>query len=145
MPYGLAADLVVVVHVAFIAFVLVGGYAAWRWPRLLWAHVPALALTVTLFAFGADCPLTDLERYLRREAGEAVYRDGFVAHYLVPGVPDGVRGVLLPVAVITLTAIAYSGCWRRARPSRRAPAAGATSPPASVPTTRPSRAARRGS
>jgi Protein of Unknown function (DUF2784) len=141
--YGLAADLVVVVHVAFVAFVLVGGYAAWRWPWLLWLHVPALALTVTLFAFGADCPLTDLEKYLRREAGEAVYRDGFVAHYLLPGVPDGARGSMLPALVVTLTVIAYAGYWRRARRSRPARRAAATSRPASGPTTPPSRAARR--
>jgi hypothetical protein len=145
MPYAFAAALVVVAHVAFIAFVLVGGFIAWRWPRLLWAHVPALALTVMFFAFGADCPLTNLEKYLRREAGEPVYRDGFIAHYLLPGVPDGVRGVVLPVAVVTVTSIAYAGWMRRARPSSRSSGAGATSRPASVTTTRPSRAARRGS
>jgi hypothetical protein len=145
MLYAATADLVVVAHAAFIAFVLLGGFLAWRWPRVLWAHVPALALTVVLFAFGADCPLTDLEKYLRRQAGDAVYRDGFVAHYLLPGVPDGVRGVVLPVLVVTVTAIAYAGCWRRARPSRRAPRGAGTWPPASAPTTRPSRAVRRGS
>jgi Protein of Unknown function (DUF2784) len=140
-----AADLVVVAHATFIAFVLLGGFLAWRWPRVLWAHVPALVLTAVLFAFGMDCPLTDLEKYLRRQAGEAVYRDGFVAHYLLPGVPDGVRGIVLPALVVTVTAIAYAGCWRRARLSRRAPGAAGTRPPASAPTTRPSRAVRRGS
>ena len=28
---------------AFIVFVAVGGLMAWRWPRLLWLHVPAVA------------------------------------------------------------------------------------------------------
>jgi Protein of Unknown function (DUF2784) len=144
MLYARAADLAVFVHVAFIAFVVLGGYATWRWPRLVWVHLPAVAVIGLLFAFGADCPLTDLEKYLRRQAGEAVYRDGFVAHYLVPGVPDAVRGVVLPVAVVTLTAIAYAGLLRRVRPSSPGPAAADTRPRASASTTPPSRAARPG-
>ena len=144
MLYARAADLVVFVHIAFIAFAVLGGYATWRWSRLIWVHVPAVAVIALLFAFGADCPLTDLEKYLRRQAGEAVYRDGFVAHYLLPGVPDTVRGVVLPVAVVTLTAIAYAGWLRRARPSSPGRAAAGTPPPASASTTRPSRVARPG-
>jgi Protein of Unknown function (DUF2784) len=141
MLFARAADLVVIVHVAFIAFVLLGGYAAWRWPRLVWVHVPSVVVIGVLFAFGADCPLTDLEKYLRRQAGESVYRDGFVAHYLVPGAPDDVRSVVLPVVVVTLTAIAYAGLLRRARPSRPARRAAGTRPRVSAPTTRPSRVA----
>jgi hypothetical protein len=144
MLYGRAADLVVFVHIAFIAFVVLGGYATWRWPRLVWVHLPALATIGILFAFGADCPLTDLEKYLRRQAGEAVYRDGFVAHYLLPGVPDTVRGVVLPVVVVTLTAIAYARRLQRVRPSSPGPAAAGTRPRASASTTPPSRAARPG-
>jgi hypothetical protein len=144
MLYARAADLVVIVHIAFIAFAVLGGYATWRWPRLVWVHVPAVAVIGLLFAFGADCPLTDLEKYLRRQAGEAVYREGFVAHYLLPGVPDGVRAVVLPIVVVTLTAIAYAGRLQRARPSSPGRAAASTRPPVSASTTRPSRAARPG-
>jgi hypothetical protein len=115
MLYARAADLVVVLHAAFIAFALFGGYAAWRWARLVWVHVPALAIIGVLFVFGADCPLTDLEKFLRRQAGESVYREGFVAHYLLPGVPDGTRAVVLPVLVVVLTAGAYVGYVARRR------------------------------
>jgi hypothetical protein len=122
MLYARSADLVVIVHAAFIAFVLVGGYAAWRLPRLVWVHIPAVLLTAALFAFGADCPLTDLEKYLRRRAGEPVYRDGFVAHYLLPIVPDGARAVALPVFVVVLTAAAYAGYIARRRRASAEPA-----------------------
>jgi Protein of Unknown function (DUF2784) len=142
MLYARAADLVVVLHVAFIAFALLGGYAAWRWPRLVWVHVPAVATIGLLFAFGADCPLTDLEKYLRRQAGDAVYRDGFVAHYLLPGVPDGVRGVVLPIVVVTVTGIAYAGVVRRVPPSGPARAAGGTRRRESATTMHRSRGAR---
>lgn len=69
MLYERSADLVAITHVAFIAFLFVGGYAAWRFPRLLWVHIPAVVFTAAIFAFGADCPLTDLEKYLRHQAG----------------------------------------------------------------------------
>lgn len=145
MLYAHAADVVVLVHVAFIVFVLVGGYLVWRWPQVVWAHVPAALVIAVLFAFGADCPLTNLEKFLRRQAGEAVYRDGFVAHYLLPGVPDGVRAVVLPVMVVTMTVIAYGGFLRRALRHRPASAVGGIRRRASSSTTRPSRAAPHGS
>jgi Protein of Unknown function (DUF2784) len=117
MLYARAADLVAFTHAAFVAFLLVGGFVAWRWPRLVWAHLPAVVVTATVFAFGADCPLTDLEKYLRREAGERAYRDGFIAHYLLPMVADGVRAIAVPVVVVVVTAIAYGGyIARRRRP-----------------------------
>lgn len=108
MPYAGAADLVAIVHLAFIVFLLAGGFLAWRWPRLVWVHLPAVAVTATVFAFGADCPLTDLEKYLRRQAGERPYRDGFIAHYLLPMVPDGVRTIAVPVLVVMVNVAAYA-------------------------------------
>jgi Protein of Unknown function (DUF2784) len=122
MLYAPAADLVVVLHLAFIVFVLAGGYMAWRWPRLAWAHIPALAIVATLFALSADCPLTDLEKYLRREAGQSAYQDGFVAHYLAPGVPDGLRAVGQLALVAVLTIGAYVGNVARRRRAGAAPA-----------------------
>ncbi len=104
-----SADLVAVVHAAFIAFLLVGGFLAWRWPRLVWAHMPAVVVTAAVFAFGADCPLTDLEKHFRRQAGERVYRDGFTAHYLLPMVPDGARTVAVPLFVVVVNAATYAG------------------------------------
>jgi hypothetical protein len=80
-----------------------------------WAHLPAVIVTAALFAFGADCPLTDLERFLRHQAGVPAYRGGFVAHYLLPGVPDGLRAVGVPVFVVALTAVAYTGYVARRR------------------------------
>jgi|SRR5215813_12010712 len=118
MLYARAADLVAVAHVAFIVLLLAGGFLAWRWPRLVWVHLPAVVVTATVFALGADCPLTDLEKYLRRQAGERAYRGGFIAHYLLPMVPDGVRTVAVPVVVVVVNAAAYA-VLARATISRR--------------------------
>ena len=42
MPYTFLADVVVLVHLLFVAFLLFGGVLVWRWTRLGWIHVPAV-------------------------------------------------------------------------------------------------------
>jgi hypothetical protein len=84
MWYRAAADLVMVVHLLFISFVVGGAFLAWRWPRIIWAHIPAAVYHALVEFAGFTCPLTLLENYLRRRAGQAGYRGGFIAHYLVP-------------------------------------------------------------
>ncbi|MCL4865603.1 MAG: DUF2784 family protein, partial [Gemmatimonadales bacterium] len=39
----LLADLVLVLHLAFLVFVLAGGLLALRWRRVPWLHLPAAA------------------------------------------------------------------------------------------------------
>ena len=76
------ADMVVVVHLAFIVFVAVGGLMAWRWPKVLWLHVPAVVWAAGIVTVGYPCPLTSLEDDLRSRGGDRVYPGGFIAHYL---------------------------------------------------------------
>lgn len=87
---SLAADAVLVVHLAFILFVMFGaGFVVWR-PRVAWLHLPALAWGVWISATHGICPLTPLENTLRRAAGEAGYAGSFIDHYLMPLIyPDG--------------------------------------------------------
>jgi hypothetical protein len=113
MLYAGSADFVAILHAGFIAFLLVGGFLAWRWPRLVWTHIPAVLVTAAVFALGADCPLTDLEKHLRRQAAERPYRGGFIAHYLLPIVPDGVRTVAVPLFVVVVSSTAYAGYLKR--------------------------------
>jgi hypothetical protein len=105
MLYGLLADLVVVVHLGFIAFVAVGGFLAWRWPRLLWLHVPAVIYALVIVTVGFDCPLTPLEKHLRHAAGQAGYAKGFVDHYL-SGVLYPDRLLVLAQALVAVAVIA---------------------------------------
>lgn len=100
-----------VVHLLFVAFLLVGGFLAWRWPSAGPAHIAALVVSAAIYLGGFDCPLTNLERYLRTRAGETPYTDGFIAHYLVtPLYPTGMTaalGIGLVVVVVGLTVLAY--------------------------------------
>jgi hypothetical protein len=82
MLASLAATAVAVLHLAFIAFVLAGGIAVLRWPRLAWIHLPAAVWGALIEFAGWYCPLTTLENRLLRAAGRAGYEGGFVAHYI---------------------------------------------------------------
>jgi hypothetical protein len=84
MAYRLLADATVVAHLAFVAFVVLGGLLALRWPRVAWLHVPAALWGVGIELTGGICPLTPLENWLRRRGGEAGYDAGFVEWYLLP-------------------------------------------------------------
>ena len=120
MWFHVAVDLVVAVHLLFICFVVFGVFLAWRWPKIIWVQLPAMVYGALIEFVGFTCPLTPLENYLRRRAGEAGYRGGFIGHYLVWVVyPAGLtRGVQigLGVAVVVIAVIGYAGYLRRHAP-----------------------------
>lgn len=113
------ADLLVVVHLAFVLFVVLGGFLAIRRPRVAWVHLPCAAWGALISFAGWVCPLTPLENALRRAGGEAGYGGGFVAHYLLPvlypyGLTRGVQ-VALGALVVAVNAVAYVLVLRRRR------------------------------
>src|SRR5215472_17101154 len=120
MWYRIAADLVLAAHLLFIGFVVGGAFLAWRWPRIVWAHLPAVVYGALVEFAGFSCPLTALENGLRRHAGQAGYRGGFIAHYLVrviypPGLTRGMR-IGLGLLVLLVAVIGYRGFLRRHPP-----------------------------
>ena len=82
MGWSILADMVLVLHGAFIVWAALGALAVWRWPRLLWWHLPALAWAVWIEASAGLCPLTPLEMALRHRAGQGVYEGSFIDHHL---------------------------------------------------------------
>ena len=120
MLYHLLANALVVVHLAFVGFVILGGVLVLRWPRVMWAHLPA-ALWGTIIEFGGFvCPLTPLENYFRLQAGLAEYHTGFIERYLLPLLYPAqlTRGVqiVLGVGVIAINLCVYAWIlhrWKR--------------------------------
>ena len=120
---GPLADLVVVLHVAFVLFVVLGGLLVLRWPRMAWLHLPAAVWGTWIEFAGWICPLTPLENWLRARAGEAGYATSFVEQYIVP--------VLYPAAltwelqwtlgslVLGINLLVYVVAARRWRNSKR--------------------------
>lgn len=117
MLSSVLADLVLLVHLAFIAFVMFGSLLAVRRPALLWPQLAAVAWAAGIEFGGWICPLTRLENALRHAAGRAGYADGFVAHYLLALIyPAGLTRpiqIALGVGVLLLNCAAYLALWKR--------------------------------
>jgi hypothetical protein len=122
MPYSLFADLVLVIHAAFIVFVVFGGLLV-LWRRgLVWLHIPCAIWGVVIELQGWICPLTYLENDLRAAGGGLSYPTGFIENYLTPLIyPPGLTPAVqtsLGLAVLLLNTIIYLLVWRWLR-SRR--------------------------
>ena len=82
MIYRIAADCVLLLHLAFTLFAVLGGLLVLRRPSLLWLHLGAVFWGVAIELADWTCPLTPLENFLRERGGEAGYAGGFIEHYI---------------------------------------------------------------
>jgi hypothetical protein len=123
MLYRIGADAVLLLHLAFILFVVFGALAAVRSRRWIAIHLGAVAWGCVVELAGLVCPLTHLENMLRAKAGQAQYAGDFIDRYLLGLIyPDGLtRGdqLVLGLAVVAVNAAIYG--WlllgrRAARP-----------------------------
>ena len=107
--YRVLADATMIVHFAFVVYVVVGGFLAWRWPRSIVPHLIAAGWGLVISVFSLACPLTPLEDRLRRLAGEEGLPGGFIDTYI--------EGVLYPerfveevrLAVAVVVAVSWVG------------------------------------
>lgn len=118
MPHRLAESAVLLVHLAWILFTVFGLAMAWRWPRLRYVHLAALAWAVVIQATGWECPLTSLEFELARSRGTDAASRGFVARGLEWLVywraPPGAL-FALTLALVGANAVGHFALWRRVR------------------------------
>ena len=119
MTFRLLADATVVLHLAFVVFVLIGGVLVLRWPRMAWVHLPAAIWGAWVEFAGWVCPLTPLENWLRQQGGGPAYTAGFVEHYVMPVLyPSALTRELqwaLGGVVLVVNAIVYATVVRRRR------------------------------
>ena len=124
MLFRLAADAVLLIHLLFILFALLGAALALRWRWMPYIHLPAAAWGFFVEVTGRICPLTYLENYFRIQAGQSGYAESFIEHYLLAVIyPAGLtREIQFALAgvVAVVNAIIYG--WlllqRRARMRR---------------------------
>jgi hypothetical protein len=120
------ADGLVLIHVAFVLFVVFGGLLVLRWRWVMGLHVPAAVWGALVELFSWECPLTPLENELRHQAGQAGYAGGFIEHYVVPILyPAGLgreSHVVIGSLVVVLNALVYEWALRRSRRTATGPA-----------------------
>jgi len=122
MLYRIAADSLVLFHLAFILFVLFGGLLALKWRPVIWLHLPAAAWGVAVELFHLPCPLTRWENLLRHLAGQDGYGGGFIEHYVLALIyPAGLTPQIqlgLGTLVLLINLAVYGWMirqWKRAR------------------------------
>lgn len=115
--YPVLAETAMVVHFAFLAFLIVGGFVALRWRWVIVPHVLAAVWAFINAVVGVDCPLTYVEDWARENAGQSgLGSDGFIAHYLTDVVyPESSLGLVrAAVVMMIVTSWAVFGLrWRR--------------------------------
>ncbi len=119
MAYRAAADAILFTHFAFVLFAVLGAFLVLRWPRLAWLHIPAVVWAAFVEFSGTICPLTPMEAFLRRQAGEAGYAGGFIDHYVVSLLyPEGLTQetqTILGAVVVVINAAIYIVAFMRRR------------------------------
>ena len=116
MFYFALADAILILHLAFILFVVLGGFLVlWRrW--LIRLHLPVVVWGVLIEFAGWICPLTPLENWLRMQGGDRGFSGGFINHYLVSLIyPEGLTRELqwlLGALVLAINAGIYFRVWR---------------------------------
>jgi hypothetical protein len=88
----LLANAVLLLHLLLVSFVIAGLFVivggnlrGWAWVNRVWlrvAHLAAIGVVVLQSWFGAQCPLTTLERWLRMRAGVPVQTQGFIEYWV---------------------------------------------------------------
>ena len=104
MKYSILANIVLVIHLLFILFVILGGLLTLKWRRAAWIHLPLFAWAVLIEFTGWICPLTPLENRLRISGDETGYSGSFIEHYLLPLIyPDEMtRGVQITLGTLLI-------------------------------------------
>lgn len=115
MGYRFLVTVILAAHFGFLAYVVLGGLLAWRWPRAIWPHLLAAVWGFVVVAFPLMCPLTFAEDWARRRAGEQGVTRGFIDRYI--------EGVIYPERytnlIRVLVAIVVLGSWLGAYRYRR--------------------------
>ncbi len=121
MIYSFLAGLLVIIHLGFILFAVLGGVLIMKWRWVIFLHIPAVVWAALIEFKGWICPLTPWENQLRQAAGEAGYTGGFIEHYLIPVIyPEKLTPeiqIILGIFVIVVNVAVYSWilyyCWKK--------------------------------
>jgi hypothetical protein len=113
MGYRLLANGTMLLHFVYLAYVLTGGFLAWRWPRAIWPHLALAGWGFSTIVFNVNCPLTYLEDQARRHAGQQGLPHGFIDRYLTGVVYPQRHTRLVQLLAATTVQISWIGVLHR--------------------------------
>ena len=114
--------LVVIVlglHFGYLAYLVLGGFLAWRWPAAIWVHLAACVWGVLIVFSLVACPLTWAENWARQRAGQPAPTAGFVDRYLDNVIYPERYVNLVRLAIAAIVAVSWAGAYLRWRAARR--------------------------
>lgn len=112
--------VILLVHFAYLAYVVLGGFLAWRWPRLFWPHLAAAAWGLAVVGIPLTCPLTVAENWARHRAGQAEQTSGFIDRYIEGALYPPRYTLMLQITVGLVVVGSWAGApLFRARRRRR--------------------------
>jgi hypothetical protein len=123
MGYRMLADAAMVAHFGFLVYVVAGGFLAWRWRHAIWPHLLLAGWGGSAIVFHLDCPLTFVQDWARRRAGQPGLPKGFIDQYLTGVVYPQRYAGLVQLLVVVVVALAWAGVlvrwWQRRERRRR--------------------------
>ena len=109
------AEVTVAVHLLALLLIGLGGFVAWRWPKLIFVHMFAAAWGILVNVTPVPCPFTALENYFRHQQGLGDLPGGFNAYYLYDTVFPKSWLPAIGIVAIALVAYSYVGVYQRWR------------------------------
>ena len=110
--YEQAANLTLIVHFAFILFVVFGALLFFVTTKIIFIHLPALVWGSYIELTNSICPLTYLENWFLHKANLTTYSEGFIQNYLMPIVyPASLTKdlqIYLGIALIVINIVFYA-------------------------------------
>ena len=110
-----AAALVAAVHMAFLGYLVLGGFLALRRLAWLWPHIGSTAWSIYITLTDGRCPLTTLEKELLVRGGRTPYQDSFIGHYLNGTLYPAEYEIVVWLASVAVALVSYAVVLTRRR------------------------------
>jgi hypothetical protein len=112
-----AAAVVAAGHMAFLVYLVLGGFLALRRLAWLWPHLACTAWSVHITLTQGRCPLTTLEKWLLAQGGETPYQESYIAHYLSGTVYPAQYEIAVWLASVVIAVGSWTLVLTRRRPA----------------------------
>ncbi|MDP9118479.1 MAG: DUF2784 domain-containing protein [Actinomycetota bacterium] len=121
LSWRVLADAVVAAHYAYIAYLLLGGFIAWRWSRTIGIHLVAVVWATLIVTTKVPCPLTALQNHVREAAGQRPLSSSFLNVYIRATFYPAGSQTLAQASTALVVLASWAGYLRRRKLLRSTP------------------------